>query len=542
MRAAEHVLRFLAKCGVQYLFGIPGGTVNPFYDAVQDIPEIDILMSRHEAAAAYKAASYAKHSGKIAVVMGSSGPGSTNLITGVASAMREGTPMLVLTGQIRSSKMGYGGAQESSPWTMDMVDAFKPFCKRSLMATSAAGLTDMVRQALWLANTPPCGPVHISIPMDVQMAEVGDPIPAAPKVAKMGGVSSLKLSEIFEFFYHRKGVILVGSGVKKARATIDFFRFAERIGWPVITTPAGKGAFPEDHKLSMGVYGLAGNQSAKDAVNASDRVLILGTSLGELATSNWSPALFTEKTVVQVDHNPASIGRHFQPDVALVADLTTFFNQLIPVLRPREWRVMQKAEDPSGDVMVQHLKGLAMSSPEDAILVSDIGEHMTWALRHWKTRGDDGFDINVNFGGMGSGIASAIGAKLARLDRPVICLTGDGCFAMHGSEILTAVQYKIPVVFVVINNYSYGMVRWGHYLQYNRFAEDFDYPYHDITRVASGMGAHVVKVRTPEDWMQIRLEEALSADRPTVIEVVVPSNGIPPMADRVRYLKGEEDA
>jgi acetolactate synthase-1/2/3 large subunit len=539
MRAAEHALRFLAQAGVRYIFGIPGGSVSPMYDALNEVPELQLLMSRHEAAAALTAASYARNSGQLGVVMSVSGPGATNLLSGCASAMRERLPLLALTGQVRTDHMGLNAAQESSPWTMDMAAGFRPFTKASIQVPQASELTRSVRMAMRLALSAPQGPVHLSLPLDVQRGEVGTPpVPELGPIPGVGGLGEEQLALLVDFLSADAGVILAGSGVRKARATQAFGALARRLGWPVVTSAAGKGSYPEDDPLGMGVYGQAGTPAARHAVARAERVLVLGSSLGETATASWSSELAVGKRMVHIDLDPAVLGRQYEPHLAFVADLREVLRQLLAVLpeRPLLLPPEKPTESSSGLIIASHLEALAQGLPQNARLSCDIGEHMMWALHYWRSS-EDGFDISINYGGMGSGIANSLGSYLAD-QRPTVCLTGDGCFAMHGSEVMTALQYRMPIVFVVLNNSSYGMVRWGHRMLFGRTQEEFDYGTMDIATMARGMGVRSFRVDTLADWPAVLREDLFSGDMPTVIDLRVPNDDPPPMGDRVRTLKG----
>lgn len=538
MRAAEHALRFLVKAGVRHVFGVPGGTVNPFYDAMLDVQDLTSIVSRHEGAAAYAAASYAKHSGRLGVVLGCSGPGASNLLTGVASCMRERLPLLVLTGQVPSPRMGLGAAQEASAWNLDMVSAFRPFCKHSLTVSRPEDLSAALRLAILSATSVPCGPVHIAMPLEMQMADLEIPVPAPLAASAVKGVETQDLETILQLLSAGPGVIFCGSGVKKARAEAELRRLAELTGWMVVTTPAGKGCFPENHPLGFGVYGLAGNASSKEAM-LMPRVLILGSSLGELATRNWTSDFLDGKRSIQIDNDPASMGKHYQPTLTCVADVRAVLRQVLPRLSGKKHPLpLVKQKEKLGGKLAYHMQALSSMLPEDHLVVSDIGEHMTWALRHWTVKDKSGFDININYGGMGSGISSVIGAQLAQPRRPIVCLTGDGCVAMHGFEIHTAAQYGLPILFVVVNNRQYGMVQWGHELQYQRAPQDFRYPPLDISLLAAGMGVPTERVSTIDDWRKIDFDALFARGGPTVIELMDDGTSTPPMADRVAFLKG----
>jgi acetolactate synthase-1/2/3 large subunit len=541
MRAAEHALKFLSRAGVRYLFGIPGGTLNPLYDALLDVPELRHIMARHEAAAAYMATAYARYSGQPGVVLGASGPGASNILTGCASAMRERTPLLVLTGHVRTDRVGLEAGQESSAWSLDMVEAFKPFTKKSVLVTHPGELTRALRLALRLALASPQGPVHLALPLDVQLGEVGAlAVPELGEVPSLPGVGTSQLAGLVDFLSGGEGVIFAGSGVKKARATEAFGELVRRVGWPVVTSASGKGVYPEAEALGLGVFGLAGSTAARQAVRNARRLLVLGSSLGESASGSWSPELTAGKHVVHIDSDPTVLGRHYTPHVALVADLPEVLRQLLAVLPPRtaEPPRVERQEEPGPGLVVAHLERLARAVSPETRLCCDIGEHMTWALRHWRTQRAGGFDITVNYGGMGSGIANALGTCLAD-GRPTVCLTGDGCFAMHGAEVMTALQYRLPVVFVVLNNGGYGMVRWGHQLLFGRAHEDFDYPTPDIAGMARAMGCPAWRVESPEDWAEVLRANPFGGTGPAVIEVRVPRDDEPPMKDRVRTMRGE---
>jgi acetolactate synthase-1/2/3 large subunit len=543
VRAAEHALRILERCGAEYLFGIPGGTVNAFYDALIDLPGLKPVVARHEAAAAYMAASYAKHGGGLGVAIASSGPGSTNLITGVASAMRDGLPLLVITGQIPAARMGMGGAQEASPWTMDQVEAFRPFCKRSVLVDRPELVGSSIVQAVRLAMTAPRGPVHLSIPVDVQLADVGTPaLPAAPQLWEGGGLEAAELGWLAHYMDSAHGVIFCGAGVRKAGASRQLLALAEATGWPVVTSPAAKGCIPETHPLGLGIFGLAGNRAARDAIRGARRLLVLGSSLGELATAAWSEKLTAGKDVVQVDQDAAMIGRHYPVTRGYVAEVGAVLRQLVDAAPRRSWQPPAKPVDPPEGPIAAHLQALAAAVPEDTCLVSDIGEHMTWALKYWPTRAVDGFDIAINFGGMGSGIAGALGLKLARPARPVVCLTGDGCWAMHGNEILTAQQYGLPIAFVVVNNAAHGMVHWGHQLQYGRAPAQFRYARPDLVALTRAYGLQALSVESARDWASLDLPALLAGSGPVLIELPDDASATPPMADRVKFLTGPLNA
>lgn len=543
VRAVTHLMRFLESEGLRHVFGVPGGTVGPLYDALIDFPSISPMISRHEAAAAYAAASYARQSGRLAMVVSCAGPGATNLITGVAAAMRDRTPMLVLTGQVPGRLMGLQAAQEASAWNMDICEAFRPFTKLSVLVSRPEEVTGAIRKALRVARTHPQGPVHVSVPVDTLSAEIADasaePLACA---AASAGVAPSDLFVVIDFLLSRNGVLFVGSGVKRAGMSQSLLRLAELIGWPVVTTPSAKGTIPEDHPLCRGVFGLGGNRSATDVLERASAVLILGSSLGEAGTSNWSPTLLGKRDIVQIDISEAALGRTYSPRLALVCDLAIFFRELLPnlerVSRP-PWDNRPRQSDDCPGMIALSLGRFAECIGPEAQTFSDIGEHMTWALRHFPARGMNSFEISLNYGGMGSGIAGAIGAAIAQPGRRVACITGDGCFAMHGSEIHTAVLHGLPMVFLVINNGSYGLVKWGQTLIFGRCQSETFSQSLDVAAAAEAMGAVGVRIERLGEWDRVEKILQENRARPVVIELRVGSEETPPIADRIRLLQGK---
>jgi acetolactate synthase I/II/III large subunit len=546
MKTAQKIVQFLADHDTKYVFGIPGGTIAPLIDALQDEPRLELIVSRHEAAAAYTAAAYGKASGKLPVVVSCSGPGATNLMTGVASAMREHIPMLVITGQVPLSRMGFLAAQEASPWTMDMCRAFEPFTKKSVLINQADTVEYALYTAARIALQHPQGPVHLSLPVDILSAS-SEPSQASQKLAfltHLTGPSHEAKTSLADFLTHDNGVVFVGAGAKKGPILAELLTFCEKIGWPVVTSPAGKGAFPELHPLAAGVFGLASNERARTAICRSERVLVLGSGLGEVATSNWSETLFANKLIAQVDVTPENIGRTYAPFLPIVCCIEVLIKEMNQILphqqngKSHSLDDLPKLESPVG-IIPQHLESFRINLPSNALLYSDIGEHMTWAIRYWRADTSDSFDISINYGGMGSGIAGALGRALAQPRRTTACITGDGCLAMHGAELLTARYHHIPVIFLVLNNNGYGMVNWGQSLLYGRAPSQLTNHAFDVMSFAKACGAGATRISNLVDWKNLELDQLWDRSGPFVIEVVLPSEQeVPPMADRVKLLRG----
>lgn len=543
MKAVQHLVEFLAALDTQYIFGIPGGTIAPLTDAIQDEPRLKLIVSRHETGAAYAAAAFAKQTGKLGVVTSCSGPGATNLLTGVAAAMREQVPLLVLTGQVPVNRMGLLAAQEASPWTMDICQAFRPFTKKSVLVTRPELLAQALNFASRIAFQHPQGPVHLAIPVDVQEALIGSdsPAPMGPLLPFLSGLSVDTTNKVRQFVGRGGGVLYLGAGTRQISKTDVLVEFAERLQWPVVTSPAAKGVFPEVHSLSAGVFGLAGNDRAKFALKRCHRILVLGSGLGELATANWSVEFFADKELAQVDACPDHLGRYKVPSLPIVSSIESFVAQMITQLESPTATISLDLPpfEQSLAVIPRHLENFANRLPSDAFVYSDIGEHMTWAIRYWRVLAANSFDISIDYGGMGSGISSAIGHALAEPQRVTACITGDGCVAMHGGEFLAAAYYKLPIVYLVLNNSGYGMVKWGQQLIYGRAAAELGDHRFDIAKFAEAAGCHSIKICDLSDWNSVSLPTLLEQRKPIIIEVKLGDSAeTPPMADRVNLLRG----
>jgi acetolactate synthase I/II/III large subunit len=552
MRSIEVGLRFLVKMGVNQVFGIPAGSINALYDAMVDIPELKSVIVKHETAAGYMAASYTRITGVPSICVGSSGPGATNLVTAAANAWVEKLPIIFITGSVPSTKMGKGGAQE-----LDAVPIFASITKLSKSILDPKQLPEAISEAYHTAISGVPGPVHLSIPINVQMEDIGNvPLPKPKDLDLRPYVDDLSIRRVAQLVGETgsKGVLLLGYGAKTARSSI--IRFAEHAGWFVATTPRGKGAFPEDHPLSLGVYGLSGNTKAIEYLNGNEHksIMVIGSSLGELSSSNWDPRLVKGKKFIHIDMDSTEFGKNYIPDIAVCGDAEIIVERILNNISSLEFpdnllksvHANRKEESielldngPEQDWNTKNaIRQIGAIAPADARFYLDIGELMTYSIQNLRIVKDQQFDIDINFGAMGSGIGGSIGAKLAEPERPVICITGDGSFFMHGLEVLTAKQYHIPLLFFVINNARLGMVYHGHMLQYKRCHNDFSQERVDIQSVVTSLGIRSVQVNSLNDLGAEQMQTWLSYNEPMVIEIVVEGNEVPPMGERVKFLEG----
>lgn len=551
MRAIEAGLRFLVQMGVNHIFGIPAGSINALYDAMIDIPELKSVIVKHETSAGYMAASYTRITGVPSVCVGSSGPGATNLVSAAANAWVEKLPILFITGSVPSTKLGKGGAQE-----LAAEPIFSSITKLSKTVLDPKRLPEAIAHAYHVAISDVPGPVHLAVPINIQMQDIGNVQPPKPhELAFSQQVDDLTIRRVAQLISDSgsKGVLLLGHGAKVARSAI--VRLTEYTGWYAATTPRGKGAFPEDHPLSLGVYGLAGNAKAIEYLNGNEHqvLMVIGSSLGELSTCNWDPRLVKGKKLIHIDIDATELGKNYIPDIAVCGDAEIVVEQTLRHLHssqfPERLSKLQatihddflepaqpkKEQDWNTKIAIEQIGACA---PQNARFYIDIGELMTYAIQNIRITHDQHFDIDINFGAMGSGIGGAIGAKLAEPHRPVICITGDGSFFMHGSEVLTAKEYRIPLLFFVINNARLGMVYHGHMLQYKRCHDDFSQERVDLSKVVDSLGIRSVQVKSLDDLQPEQMQQWLSYNEPVVIEVVVEGNEIPPMGERVKFLEG----
>lgn len=541
MKAVRGVLEFLEGNGVKYIFGIPAGSVNAFYDQLLDFPDITPIVTKHEGAASYMAATYAKYSQQLSVCIGSSGPGGTNLLTGAANAMREHLPILFLTGAVPVSTMGLNASQE-----LDAQALFQPITKYSVTVLDSADLLSEVAKAIQIALSGVPGPVHVAMPIDVQMGKVEQvPIPKL-KIERHASISAELVKQVADQLMQKKtGFIFAGQGVRNSVAQV--IELAELLDWPIVATPVAKGLFREDHPLFSGVFGFAGNEHTSLLVNEgnAETLLVLGSSLGETATSNFNANLAKDRFVIQVDFDETVFNRKYPVDIPVHGDMSDSVSKIVEELRDRGLSKPETVKlverDPEIDTPKDYntknvLLKLQELLPPSTRYTIDIGEFMAYVIHHMEVLEEDTFDINVHFGAMGSGLSAAIGSKLAEPDRPVVALTGDGCFFMHGMEILTAKEYNLPVLFVVMNNARLGMVYQGHTLQYKRSHPSFEQEPVNIAAIAEAMNIPNFRVADLDDLSQNMMDVLTGLNGPAILEVALVDNNIPPMGDRVKFL------
>ncbi|HZU85313.1 MAG TPA: thiamine pyrophosphate-binding protein [Polyangiaceae bacterium] len=560
------LIQYLKAEGVSHVFGIVGGLLYPFFAAIEQEEAFTLVHVKHEEGAAFMADGYARLSGRLAVCAGTSGPGATNMLTGVACAYADGVPMLVITGQAASHALGRGAAQETAREDIDIVEMFRPVTKYSAMVTSADSLAHHLRRALRQALTGRCGPVHINVPVDMWERAIDehwfDPRTYRPETRAFDRRAVQQATDALVGATHP--VFLVGSGVVAARAEEHLRALAELLPARVATSPRAKGAFPEDHALSLGIFGNAGHRDARDTILGDDVDVLftVGTSLGETSTLNWTPRLRPSHVLIQLDIDADRIGRNYPVDISLVGDAQAILVELAYHLHRR----LRDGTPPAscwpsrpplvrGDVRYDDAEArrsaavpikpqrwrveLEQVLPEDAVIFSDIGGHMLFNMHHLCIRRGQRFVINLGFGSMGHGTVAPIGAAFAEPGRPVFALVGDGCFAMNGMDLITAAEHDVPVIWIVENNNMHG-ITWhcskllagGIPMQTAAYRRPLE-----VAALARAMGLHSRVVERPGQ-IQDAVRELLRLGAPGVIEVRVDASVMPPLGERARTLAG----
>jgi len=565
-RALDVFLQYLVAEGATAVFGVPGGLLHPFFAGVEAHPKLQLIVTKHEEGAAFMADGFARTTRKLAVCAGTAGPGATNLLTGVSCAFADGVPMLVLTGQVPSHAIGRGAAQETAATDMDIVGMFKPVTKYSAAVESPERLAQHLRRALRLALTGRPGPVHLNVPVDFwgkPAAEIWfDPKTYRPTTHLFDRNAVAAAAD--KLLKAKKPTLLVGSGVVTSGAEEHVQTLAELLQARVATSPRAKGAIAEDHPLSLGVLGFAGHAEAKKTLlgNDVDCLFTIGASLNETTTFNWNPNLRSGKTLIQLDIDADRIGRSYPVDVALVGDAQTILVELVYHIH----RAIREGATPAsvwsnekpiehGDARYDHpdlrasnatpltpqrwRADLQAALPENATVFSDIGGHMLFNIHELCIRARQKFVINLGFGSMGHGTCAPIGAAIADPARPVISIIGDGCFTMNGMELITAAEYRVPVVWIVENNQMHGITWHGSKLVSNGKAMDaIRYKRGlEIAAIARAMGLPAWVVDRPGQMQEV-LAEALRMGAPALIEVRVDGSIPPPLGDRAKTVAG----
>ena len=538
-KGSEIIIEVLLEEGVDVLFGFPGGQVIPLYDALYDCP-IRHILTRHEQGAAHAADGYARVTGKVGVCIATSGPGATNLVTGLANAYMDSVPMVAITGQVPTSMIGNDSFQEA-----DIYGISIPITKYNYLVKDINDLGRILKEAFYLARTGRPGPVLVDVPRDIQVGRIKyKPIkeiylPSYHPIMKghpkqiETALKAIKESE--------RPVAYVGGGIISSGATEELQAFIRTANIPITNTLLGKGCFPEDHPLSLGMLGMHGSRYANYSIYHSDLILALGVRFDDRVAGDVEKFAPNAK-IVHVDIDPAEIGKRVNVDIPIVGDVKTVLGQLLAKVKPvdrKKWLdqvALWKKEHPfsykkEGGLKPQFiLECVNRIKKRDLIISTDVGQHQMWAAQYILSKKPRSFISSGGLGTMGFGFPAAIGAQIGCPEKTVILISGDGSFQMNIQELATARSYNIPVKIFIFNNGNLGMVRQWQELFWNKRYSQTHFDFNpDFVKVAEGYDIKGKVVRTSEEVMPA-IETALSVKEPFLIDFrIAPEENVYPM-------------
>lgn len=528
--------------GIHHIFGIPGKAVSPILFEILH-HEMEFVLSKHEAAAGFEASGYALMNQKIGVAVGTSGPGGTNLLTAAGQAKASNLPLLIITGHPSMKDTGKAMGQDSSIFGADLVDMFKSVTKFSARVERGDMLQPFLQHALEKALSGVKGPVHLSIPFDILIEEI-EPfqldLPASHEMI------SPKTSEVIDKLNMAKRPLLfLGKGVHSSKAYEEVQHLAEHWNIPVITTPGGKGVFPSNHMLSLGAFGLGGTVEATAYLQEKvDLLLVIGSSLSDMSLAGFSKAMYPEQ-VIHFDYDPTFIGKSIQvPTTPVLGDIKANLTLILKDISKTDSesfltsiKLIQLEENNPGERVsaIQAIHAMRYALPDDAIIFGDDGSHSFYGIKHFDIYKPGTFFFDDIFGAMGNGIGFSIGAKLAAPKETIVCLVGDGCMFMHGTELSTAYNYNSAVLFIVLNNGRLDMVEKGMQKMIGTSIGGVYKTPLNVRLFAESMGLEAYTCHNSFDLTD-RIKESLlkiqETNKPIVIEVLVDENEIPPTMGR----------
>ncbi len=541
-KGADIVIETLIEEGVEYIFGLPGGAIMEVYDALYRMGGIKHILARHEQGAGHMAEGYARATGKVGVAMVTSGPGATNLVTPIADAYMDSVPTVFITGQVPLHLIGNDAFQE-----VDIIGITRPITKHSFLVKRVEDLPYIIRQAFHIARTGRPGPVVIDLPKDITQQLSDVPIPSREEAISSligykphltGNPQQIKKA-VKLITEAKKPVLYVGGGAVNAEAQDELLELAELMRIPVTTTTQGKGAFPEDHPLSLRMLGMHGTYYANMAVYNCDLLIAVGARFDDRVTGKVEEFAPNAK-IIHIDIDPASISKNIIVDVPIVGDVKIVLNKILEEIKKKGVKILHAKEREEWLEQINKWKKMypltyknsnKVIKPQyvieqiyevtrgEAILSAGVGQHQMWAAMFYKFSFPRQFINSGGLGTMGFGLPAGIGAKVGRPDVPVFVIDGDGSFLMTMQEVVTAVHYKIPVKVAIINNGYLGMVRQWQELFYEKRYSEVDLSIQpDFVKLAEACGAVGFRAEKPSEVREI-LEEAMRIeDRPVIMD------------------------
>lgn len=529
---SEIVIECLKEQGVDIVFGYPGGAILNVYDALyKHQEEITHVLTSHEQGAAHAADGYARATGKVGVCMATSGPGATNLVTGIATAYMDSVPMVAITANVGVNMLGKDSFQE-----IDIAGVVMPITKHSFIVKNVEDLAPTIRRAFKIAKSGRPGPVLVDITKDVTAAETEYTYEEPAVIErKTDTIREEDINKVIEMIkVSRRPYIMAGGGVIISGAFEELKEFAEKVDAPVCDTLMGKGAYDGTGERYTGMIGMHGTKVSNLGVSRSDLVIVVGARFSDRVIGNASKFAPNAK-IIHIDIDAAEIDKNIPANASIVGDakeVLTILNSKLPTQSNRSWMAEIKDLTEKNPVTydMDHLNGPATIkkiyeiTEGNAIITTDVGQHQMWAAQNYTYKEPRTFLSSGGLGTMGYGVGAAIGAKYGRPDKTVVNIAGDGCFRMNMNEIATAARYKVPIIQVVLNNHVLGMVRqWQNLFYGQRYSNTVLDDSVDFVAVSKALGANASKITSIEEF-ETEFKKALTADGPTVLDVMIDSD------------------
>jgi len=538
IKGARILLECLSRLGIKEIFGYPGGAVIPIYDELYSFKDIKHYFARHEQGAVHEADGYARSTGKVGVCLATSGPGATNLVTGIMTAHMDSIPLLAITGQVTSTLLGKDAFQES-----DIVGITVPITKNNYLVQDIRELPRILKEAYYIASTGRPGPVLVDIPRDIQLEEIPydefkklyeqefelegyNPVYEGHKGQIKTAIKMIKDS--------KKPLIIAGAGILKGHAYDELKEFVDKTNIPVAMTLLGLGSFPGNHELALGMIGMHGTTYANYAANEADLVIAAGMRFDDRVTGN--PLKFLPNAnIIHIDIDPAEIGKNKLIDVPIVGDVKNVLaelNRKIPKLSHTKWLdevaklkkkyslTFRKTEE---DILIPQeiLFEINKLTKGEVIVATDVGQHQMWSAQFIKFNNPYSILTSGGAGTMGFGLPAAIGAQVANPDKKVLAIVGDGGFQMTFQELMMVKEYKLPVKIFIINNSYLGMVRQWQELFNNKRYSSVDLSYNpDFIKIGEAYGIKSIQLKTKKD-LKKHLKKILESDEAVLVECIV---------------------
>ena len=543
MRGGEAIIESLKKMGVNTIFGYPGGQTIPFYDMLYDA-DIDHILVRHEQCAAHAADGFARASGNVGVCLATSGPGATNLVTGIATAYMDSSPIIAITGQVPTHLIGNDAFQEA-----DIIGITMPITKHSFQPKDPNLIPSIVKTSFEIAKTGRPGPVLIDVPKEIQEGSLDsfdDSLLSTPgyNPTIKGNIKQVrKARDLIK--EAKKPIILAGAGVILANASDELKELAYLINAPVMTSLLGKGAIDERDDMALGMLGMHGRKVANDSINESDLIIAIGIRFSDRLTGRLD-SFAQESKVIHIDIDPAEIGKNVEVDLPIVGDAKNILSSLNNSLKDyqsndstKEWVKLLKQHKHEylprvsyDDVPLKPqsvIKEISEVLTPDSILTTDVGQNQMWAAHFYDTQKPRKFISSGGLGTMGFGLPAAIGAKVACPEDAVLSINGDGGFLMVCQELATIKDYDIPVIAVVLENRTLGMVyQWQSLLYNERHSQTELGTSPDFVKLAESFGINAARITKPGETKEA-LKVAIKDNEPILLDIIIDKNETLPM-------------